>query len=326
MSMNITPHIPQVVVNAAAPTTEALAKANAVREVVPPVVQTEAAVPQKSREQDRRPSNSAEDVTYAPIQKSRGEVVNQIGDDQDSEFDGEQAKQNEQDSVAAQGQDGTASDSASDAEPDDEAGQVNASQDDSQQNDDAQQQAEQAQEQKVISQLQSRDREVRAHEQAHAAIGGAHAGAPSYTYQTGPDGKKYAVGGEVSIDVSPESTPQATIRKMEVVRAAALAPAEPSSQDRKVAAQASMQITQARAQLATESSPETRSSAKTEQAESNDVEIAESEPDNLNRQKSALTGEVGEQLAAPSKSVQQVILNRYHSSYRFQEQGFNAVA
>ncbi|MEQ9335590.1 MAG: putative metalloprotease CJM1_0395 family protein, partial [Miltoncostaeaceae bacterium] len=30
----------------------------------------------------------------------------------------------------------------------------------------------------------------------HAAAGGQYAGAPSFTYQTGPDGKRYAVGGE----------------------------------------------------------------------------------------------------------------------------------
>ena len=83
------------------------------------------------------------------------------------------------------------------------------------------------QEQAQIQQLKRRDTEVRNHEQAHAAVGGQYAGAPTYTYQQGPDGNRYAVGGEVSIDVSPVSgDPEATIQKMQTVRAAALAPAE----------------------------------------------------------------------------------------------------
>lgn len=94
------------------------------------------------------------------------------------------------------------------------------------------------QEQLEIAELASRDREVRAHEQAHAAVGGAYAGAPTYTYSRGPDGKRYAIGGEVSIDSSPiPNDPEATLRKMELVQRAALAPAEPSAQDLRVAAQ-----------------------------------------------------------------------------------------
>lgn len=107
------------------------------------------------------------------------------------------------------------------------------------------------QEQLQVAELASRDREVRSHEQAHAAVGGAYAGAPTYTYKRGPDGKAYVVAGEVSIDVSPiPNDPQATLRKMEVVQRAALAPAEPSSQDRRVAAQAQAQAAQARTDLA----------------------------------------------------------------------------
>ncbi|WP_225314249.1 putative metalloprotease CJM1_0395 family protein [Marinobacter halotolerans] len=110
---------------------------------------------------------------------------------------------------------------------------------------------------KLLSQLKSRDREVRAHESAHQAVGGQYAGAVSYTYQRGPDGAQYAVGGEVSIDTAPvEGNPQATIAKMQTVRAAALAPAEPSAQDQAVAAQAMQLMLQARAELATESAEE----------------------------------------------------------------------
>ncbi|HEX4910434.1 MAG TPA: putative metalloprotease CJM1_0395 family protein [Permianibacter sp.] len=102
-----------------------------------------------------------------------------------------------------------------------------------------------------VSELKGRDREVRAHEAAHAAVGGQYAGAPVFQYQKGPDGRRYAVGGEVSIDASPvPDNPQATIRKLETVRAAALAPADPSPQDRQVAARATALIAEARRQLA----------------------------------------------------------------------------
>ncbi|MBW0146920.1 hypothetical protein KXD86_05405 [Marinobacter sp. CAU 1620] len=104
-----------------------------------------------------------------------------------------------------------------------------------------------------LSELKARDREVRAHEAAHQAAGGQHAGAVSFTFERGPDGAEYAVGGEVSIDVSPvQGDPQATIEKMRIVRAAAMAPAEPSSQDRAVAAEAMQVMLQARTELASE--------------------------------------------------------------------------
>lgn len=102
-----------------------------------------------------------------------------------------------------------------------------------------------------LRELKSRDAEVRTHEQAHAAVGGQYAGSPSYEYERGSDGKSYAVGGEVPIDVSVVADdPQATIQKMTVVRRAALAPAEPSSADRAIAADAATKAAQARAELA----------------------------------------------------------------------------
>ena len=110
---------------------------------------------------------------------------------------------------------------------------------------------QQAQQQQQIAALASRDREVRSHEQAHTAVGGSYAGAPTYSFKRGPDGQAYAVGGEVSIDVSPiPNDPAATLRKMEVVQQAALAPAEPSVQDLRVAAQAQVLAAQARSELA----------------------------------------------------------------------------
>lgn len=108
-------------------------------------------------------------------------------------------------------------------------------------------QAEKAQ----IKQLQERDREVRQHEMAHlAASGGLATSGAVYSFQVGPDGIAYAVGGEVSISMGPGRTPQETIARAETVRAAALAPADPSAQDLAVAAQAAKMEADARAELA----------------------------------------------------------------------------
>ncbi len=95
-------------------------------------------------------------------------------------------------------------------------------------------------EKQALDDLKARDREVRAHEQAHLAAAGPYAkGPPSFEYQTGPDGKPYAVGGEVQIDTSKVSgNPQATLVKAQTIRRAANAPRNPSAQDRQVAAQA----------------------------------------------------------------------------------------
>jgi hypothetical protein len=76
---------------------------------------------------------------------------------------------------------------------------------------------------------------------AHVSAGGPYIkrGA-NYQYQKGPDGLLYAVGGDVLIDTSPvPGNPEATIRKMDVVRSAALAPASPSGSDRAIASRAS---------------------------------------------------------------------------------------
>ena len=106
-------------------------------------------------------------------------------------------------------------------------------------------------EQREIRTLAARDREVKAHEQAHASVGGPHAGHPNYQFTQGPNGVRYAHSGHVNIDISPVANdPQATLAKMQTVARAALAPAEPSSQDRAVAAKANQQAAQARAELA----------------------------------------------------------------------------
>ncbi len=104
----------------------------------------------------------------------------------------------------------------------------------------------------VIAQLKSRDREVRAHEAAHLAAAGSYAtSGASFSFQTGPDGHQYAVGGEVGIDTSAiANDPQATIVKALQIIRAANAPADPSGQDRSVASQASQMLNSARQELA----------------------------------------------------------------------------
>lgn len=110
-----------------------------------------------------------------------------------------------------------------------------------------------------LSQLRSRDSEVRAHEAAHMAAGGRYiTGGASYTYERGPDGTEYAVGGEVGIDTSAVAgRPEETVQKMRTIRAAALAPSDPSAADLAVAAAAAeieaaalAEIAQARAEEA----------------------------------------------------------------------------
>ncbi len=107
-------------------------------------------------------------------------------------------------------------------------------------------------ERQEVSKLKERDREVRSHEQAHKAAAGAHAlGRPTFQFTTGPDGKRYAVGGEVSIDTGEVAgDPRATIQKMQQIRQAALAPGNPSTQDHAVAARAQAAEKRARAELA----------------------------------------------------------------------------
>ena len=101
-----------------------------------------------------------------------------------------------------------------------------------------------------IGKLRARDTKVRQHESAHlAAAGGLATSGASFTYQKGPDGVNYAIGGEVGIDVSPGRTPQDTIERAKTVKAAALAPADPSGPDLAVAAKAQQLEQKARTEL-----------------------------------------------------------------------------
>lgn len=117
-----------------------------------------------------------------------------------------------------------------------------------------------AEEKRIVDQLRVRDREVRAHEQAHkAAAGGLAKGAATFDYETGPDGRQYAVGGEVQIDTAEvPGDPAATLRKAQTIRRAANAPRNPSAQDRQVATQAAKMAAQARQELNQERTEKTQ--------------------------------------------------------------------
>ncbi len=106
-------------------------------------------------------------------------------------------------------------------------------------------------EKQLVSELQQRDVRVRNHEMSHlAAAGSLAASGASYDYKKGPDGNKYAVSGEVHIDSSSvPGDPEATLKKMQQVKRAALAPVDPSPQDRRVAAKATAEAAKARAEI-----------------------------------------------------------------------------
>ncbi|WP_321777669.1 putative metalloprotease CJM1_0395 family protein [Sulfurimonas sp.] len=106
-------------------------------------------------------------------------------------------------------------------------------------------------EERLVLDLQSRDSEVKAHEAAHQS-GGASTGAATYTYQQGPDGKMYAIGGEVSVSFKTGSTPQETVANAQAVIASATAPANPSGQDMAVASSAMVMMMKAKQQISQE--------------------------------------------------------------------------
>ena len=128
------------------------------------------------------------------------------------------------------------------------------------------QKARTPEEERAVQQLRARDVEVRAHEAAHAAAAGSLGGRPSLEYVVGPDGRRYAVAGEVSVDTSPGRTPEETIVKARTIRAAATAPASPSAQDMAVAAAAARMESDARNAIRERHAIESR--AKAERSES----------------------------------------------------------
>ncbi|MGH1364112.1 MAG: putative metalloprotease CJM1_0395 family protein [Calditrichia bacterium] len=106
-------------------------------------------------------------------------------------------------------------------------------------------------EQQKVAEMKKRDQEVRAHEQAHLAAAGSLAmGGATYEYEVGPDGRRYAVAGSVAIDTEKvPGDPKATLEKAKRIQRAALAPQDPSPQDRKVAAEAKQMEMEAQQQI-----------------------------------------------------------------------------
>ncbi|MGB0834313.1 MAG: putative metalloprotease CJM1_0395 family protein [Psychrobium sp.] len=220
--MNVITNYPHVSLVTTNPATDRLARDNALRPVVPPVTQPNSAAAEpavagdKEKAQPNLSSAPNNNPTYEHLQHNTAQQE-ELSDKQDQS--GQQQ---------------------------DKEGEQNQSGDE----------RFTEQEQAKIEELKERDREVVAHELAHANAGGQYAGSPSYTYETGPDGVKYAVAGEVPIDTSKVAgDPQATIAKAAQIKRAALAPAEPSGQDRKVAAQADRMAAEARQEVLKEAGP-----------------------------------------------------------------------
>lgn len=213
------------------PVVDVARRENLRRDIIEPVTQAERGAAEKGviSEDKSRNHNASNNHTYSDEIKNRGTELKQAvegrGEDRSgNEHNGEGNSQNNGQSASQEGS--------------------------------ADEKRQQAAEQREIAELKKRDAEVKAHEQAHAAVGGQLAGSPSYSYQTGPDGQKYAVGGEVNIDLAEvPGDPQATIIKMQQVKAAALAPADPSGADQQIAAEAGRRIVEAQIELARELVP-----------------------------------------------------------------------
>jgi hypothetical protein len=179
------------------------------------------------KERGRTPAQNNEQVDFASLRKQAGLDNDVIGDNSERS-----AQDSPQDSSQENSDDGERTQDQSGQESTEKSREALFA------------------EQQEIKSLKRRDQEVRSHELAHAAVGGAYTGAPNYSFAVGPDGNKYAVGGEVSVDLAPiDGNPSATIAKMQKVHAAALAPANPSIQDTRVAASAAKLIAQAQSEL-----------------------------------------------------------------------------
>lgn len=174
----------------------------------------------------------------------------------------------------------------------------------------AQEQAKQAQEkaqaqqQQQVDSLKARDSEVKAHEHAHATVGGQYAQSPSFKYEKGADGQRYATDGEVQIDVSAVGgDPLATINKMKQVYAAAMAPVDPSSADIRVAAEALQKMNEAKVKLAEERQQQIVDLQTTQTLVGADAQIKELPP--LQEHTPVVTGKVDESgnIAQPQNAV-----------------------
>lgn len=285
--MNITTNYSNVSIVTTNPATDSAARDSAVRPVVPPVATTSATNSETTSDRERQQSTASvipsKDPTYEQPQNAAVNTAEINGEDANN------TEVNEQD--ASQEQDGDRSDNDSDENR-------NKNEEFTEK------------EQEEIEELKSRDTEVVTHELAHAGAGGQYAGSPSYTYETGPDGVRYAVSGEVSIDTSKiEGDPEATLLKAQQIKRAALAPAEPSGQDRSVAASAEQLASEARQELAAANSA---------------VEESE-ETDRLKADENAEADSVNESSSSVEDDIfQQTIANRSQHINNFYQQSSQA--
>ncbi|TMS93351.1 catalase [Pseudoalteromonas sp. S201] len=265
--MNIVTPFPSININTANVYTETARRDNQLREVIPPAAANTAGSTENKAQSDaekaKLPGNSDSSTYTASGKIADNKTIEQREGNADSDQDdAEQEKQQAAEEVSEQ------------------------------------EELQLEQEQQQIKELKARDTEVRTHEQAHAAVGGQYAGSPSYEYQRGPDGTNYAVGGEVPIDVGIiNGDPQATIDKMQTVRAAALAPAEPSGADRAIAADATQKMAAAQAELASaddedSSEDKSRVSASFSNSESSEVKTAKSEEQSRDIEVEARAGRI----------------------------------
>ncbi|MEA3354098.1 MAG: putative metalloprotease CJM1_0395 family protein [Campylobacterota bacterium] len=92
---------------------------------------------------------------------------------------------------------------------------------------------------RVLEKFKKADADIRSHEQAHATIG--QTTSPiSYNYQQGLDGKIYAVGGHVRLDVSLPEDPKAAVYKLDQIKKATTSVADPSGADLAIANSANL--------------------------------------------------------------------------------------
>lgn len=116
-----------------------------------------------------------------------------------------------------------------------------------------------------IQKLSQQDTEIRQYERAHLAVAGmVTRGGPHNEYRLGSDGRLYAVGGGVSLDINTGAgNYQRTLTKMEQVRRAALAPANLSIEDERVAALARYDIYRTRLETLNQQHEQARSTPRT---------------------------------------------------------------
>ena len=242
--MNITPQVPNLstptVLN---PHTESLRRENNQREMITPPAATSQSAAEKGvasdRERSRTPAQNNANIDFASISE-QAELAN-------TSIAGQDEKQN--------GQNGKEDNDADARESNSSSSEIKEGTDtiDGEEPNSTQTSTQALAQDRVVSSLEQRDQEVRSHESAHASVGGSVTGSPNFSYEQGPDGKRYAVGGDVSVDLSSVSgDPRATIAKMQKVHAAALAPMSPSSQDTRVASTATQVILQAQSELLAE--------------------------------------------------------------------------